>query len=93
MKDWALIAYRLGAGIQIPFLHFLPESTSWNSKDYLPKTATASDSLTKGDVTYLPDEVFFDYNFQRGPLEFSYFLYSVVVYDNLFFLSGFQLIL
>jgi hypothetical protein len=37
--------------------------------------------LTKGDVTYLPDEGIFDYNFRRGPLEFLTFSIGVVVYD------------
>ncbi len=77
-KDWA-IAYRMGAGIQFP-LSFWGESTKLEFKT----TYQTSDSirfLTKGDVTYLPDEGVFDYNFRRGPLEFLTFSIGVVVYD------------
>jgi hypothetical protein len=77
-KDWA-IAYRLGAGIQIP-LPFLPESTKLEFKTTY-QNSNSIRFLTKGDVTYLPDEGIFDYNFRRGPLEFLTFSIGVVVYD------------
>jgi hypothetical protein len=79
-SDWA-IAYRLGAGIQIP-LPFFDSSTKLEFK------TTYQDSnsirfLTKGDVTFLPDQGDgeFEYNFKRGPLQFLTFSIGIVVYD------------
>jgi len=77
-RDWS-IAYRVGAGIQIP-LPFLDERTKMEFKTTY-QTSNSIRFLTKGDVTYLPDEGVFDYNFRRGPLEFLTFSIGIVVYD------------
>jgi hypothetical protein len=77
-SDWA-IAYRVGAGIQIP-LPFLDSSTKLEFKTTY-QTSNSIRFLTKGDVTYLPADGVFDYNFRRGPLEFLTFSIGVVVYD------------
>jgi hypothetical protein len=77
-RDWS-IAYRVGAGIQIP-LPFLDEGTKLEFKTSY-QTSNSIRFLTKGDVSYLPDEGIFDYNFRRGPLEFLTFSIGIVVYD------------
>lgn len=77
-SDWTL-AYRVGAGIQIP-LPFLDESTKLEFKTTY-QTSSSMRFLTKGDATYLPDEGIFDYNLQRGPLQFLTFSVGIVVYD------------
>ncbi len=77
-RDWS-IAYRVGAGIQIP-LPFLDERTKMEFKTTY-QTSNSIRFLTKGDVTYLPDEGVFDYNFRRGPLEFLTFSIGIIVYD------------
>ena len=69
----------MGAGIQFP-LAFWGESTKLEFKTNY-QTSNSIRFLTKGDVTYLPDEGVFDYNFRRGPLEFLTFSIGVVVYD------------
>lgn len=76
--EWA-IAYRIGAGIQIP-LSFLDESTKLEFKTTY-QNSNGIRFLTKGDVTYLPDEGVFDYNFQRGALQLLTFSVGIVVYD------------
>ncbi|WP_075351695.1 hypothetical protein [Algoriphagus marinus] len=79
-QDWA-IAYRIGAGIQIP-LPFLDEGTKLEFKTSY-QDSNSIQFLTKGDVTYLPDQGNgeFDYNFRRGPLQLLTFSVGIVVYD------------
>ncbi len=80
LSDWTL-AYRIGAGIQIP-LAFFDQSTKLELK------ASYQDSnsvrfLTKGDVTYLPDQGNgeFSYQSKRGPLQLVTLSIGIVVYD------------
>jgi hypothetical protein len=79
-RDWT-IAYRLGAGVQIP-LRFLDSNTKLEFKTTY-QNSNSIRFLTKGDVTYLPDQGDgeFEYNFRRGPLQFLTFSIGVVVYD------------
>lgn len=79
-SDWAL-AYRVGAGIQIP-LPFLDSSTKLEFKTTYQDSSSIR-FLTKGDVTYLPDQGDgqFRYDYQRGPLQFLTFSIGIVVYD------------
>ncbi|MDF2158652.1 hypothetical protein [Algoriphagus sp. CAU 1675] len=75
IEDWAL-AYRIGGGIQIPLDEFLR----------LEIRATLQDGnsvrfLQRGDVTYLPDEGIFDYNFRRSPLQYMTFSIGLIHYD------------
>ncbi|MHA7131241.1 hypothetical protein [Algoriphagus namhaensis] len=77
-SEWTL-AYRMGAGIQIPMAF-------WDDHMKLEIKTTYQSSndirfLTRGDVTYLPDEGIFEYNYQRGPLQFLTFSVGFVVYD------------
>ncbi|TDK50389.1 hypothetical protein [Algoriphagus formosus] len=74
-EDWAL-AYRIGGGIQIPLDEFLR----------LEIRATLQDGnsvrfLQRGDVSYLPDEGIFDYNFRRSPLQYMTFSIGLIHYD------------
>ncbi|NVK50895.1 MAG: hypothetical protein HWE09_14080 [Cyclobacteriaceae bacterium] len=74
-EDWAL-AYRIGGGLQFPIDEFLK----------LEFRATYQDGnsvrfLQKGDVTYLPDEGVFDYNFRRSPLQYMTFSIGLIYYD------------
>jgi hypothetical protein len=74
-EDWAL-AYRIGGGIQIPLDDFLR----------LEIRATIQDGnsvrfLQRGDVSYLPDEGIFDYNFRRSPLQYMSFSIGLIHYD------------
>lgn len=77
-SEWTL-AYRVGAGIQIPMAF-------WDDHMKLEIKTTYQSSndirfLTRGDVTYLPNEGIFNYNYQRGPLQFLTFSFGFVVYD------------
>ncbi len=76
--QWAL-AYRFGAGVQFP--------ADWwdqNIKFEIKTTYQSSNEiqfLTRGDVIYLPDEGVFDYQLQRGQLQFLTFSVGIIVYD------------
>ena len=77
-KDWTL-AYRLGAGLQIP-LEFWDHSTKLEFKTTY-QNSNSFRFLTKGDVNYLPDEGVFEYNFQRAPLQLVTFSLGIIIYD------------
>jgi len=64
------------------------KALSW-IQDYLPKQQQHP-ILDQGDVTYLPDEGFFDYIFRRGALEFLIFSIGVGGSIDLVFWSGFS---
>lgn len=77
-SEWTL-AYRVGLGVQIPM-------ALWDDHIKLEIKTTYQSSneiqfLTRGDVDYLPDEGVFQYNYQRGPLQFLTFSVGFVVYD------------
>ncbi|SDD57004.1 Opacity protein [Algoriphagus faecimaris] len=76
-SDWT-IGYRIGAGLQIPLglndnlrLEFRGTFQDGNSARF----------LQKGDVSYLPDEGIFDYNFRRSPLQYMTFSVGIIGYD------------
>ncbi len=76
--QWAL-AYRIGAGIQFP-LEFIDEGVKLEFRTTY-QSSNRIEFLTRGDVTYLPNEGVFDYDFQRGQLQFLTFSLGIIVYD------------
>jgi len=76
--QWAL-AYRVGAGIQIP-AEFIDQGVKFELKATY-QSSNEIQFLTRGDVTYLSDEGVFDYNFQRGQLQFLTFSVGIIIYD------------
>ncbi|WP_297335766.1 hypothetical protein [Algoriphagus sp.] len=76
-EDWTL-GYRIGAGLQVPLgfndnlrLEFKGTFQEGNSARF----------LQKGDVTYLPDEGIFEYDFRRSPLQYMTFSVGIIGYD------------